>query len=234
MKKRLLSALVLSVMIVSLSASVAPCFGAKTERLETESTTVQEENVEVYVEKNDISNTTLGEEISASVKKKELKNGIEIAIEQMNKEMAEIENFETKYEWYIAYKEIVEKYSYVLDPPETIYDYYTTEEIHMIQKCVETECFEASFDAKVNVARTILNRVEHEDFSDDVIEVITGKNQFVYGRNNITKDTVLAVEYAFEIGSDFEGSLYFHSLDYMETFNNANYIGTDGYHYFYK
>ena len=91
--------------------------------------------------------------------------------------------------WFILYKSIETK--------EPIYNHFTDEQIKMMQKCIETETFEADFDSKVNVACVILNRVEHDLYPTDPIEIITEKNQFSYGRNKITEDTILALEYAY-------------------------------------
>ena len=98
-----------------------------------------------------------------------------------------------KKSWFILYKSMQEYYADYIDTSETIYDYFTEEQITMMQKCIETETYQCSFDAKVNVACVILNRIEHEQFPTDPIEIITGKNQFAYGRNSITEDTILAL-----------------------------------------
>ena len=45
----------------------------------------------------------------------------------------EINSISDKKEWFIAYKVIVDKYSYILDRPETIYDYYTDEIYQLIK-----------------------------------------------------------------------------------------------------
>ena len=113
--------------------------------------------------------------------------------------------------WFILYKLMQEQYSDYIDPSETIYDYFTDEQITMMQKCIETETYQCPFDAKVNVACVILNRVEHEQFPLDPIEIITSPNQFAYGRNIITEDTKLALEYAFSIEDTTDGCIAFRS-----------------------
>ena len=146
-------------------------------------------------------------------------------------ELSSIENNE---EWFIAYKDLIEEYSEWVDPPETIYDYYTEDEIYLMQRCIETETFEADFDSKVNVASVILNRIESDEFANEVSEIIV-KGQFAFGRENISEDTVLALEYAFMIGDTTYGALYFHSNPKTETFNGAEFIFTDtAGHHFYK
>ena len=146
-------------------------------------------------------------------------------------ELSSIENNE---EWFIAYKDLIEEYSEWVDPPETIYDYYTEDEVYLMQRCIETETFEQDFDSKVNVASVILNRIESDEFANEVSEIIV-KGQFAFGRENISEDTVLALEYAFMIGDTTDGALYFHSNPKTETFNGAEFIFTDDAgHNFYK
>ena len=116
-----------------------------------------------------------------------------------------------KKEWFILYKSMQEYYIDYIDPSETVYDYFTEEQIAIMQKCIETETYQCPFDAKVNVACVILNRVEHEQFPTDPIEIITGKNQFAYSRGDITEDTKLALEYAFSIEDTTNGCIAFRS-----------------------
>lgn len=146
----------------------------------------------------------------------------------------ELSSIEDNEEWFIAYKDLIEEYSEWVDPPETIYDYYTEDEVYLMQRCIETETFEADFDSKVNVASVILNRIESDEFANEVSEIIV-KGQFAFGRENISEDTVLALEYAFMIGDTTDGALYFHSNPKTETFNGAEFIFTDtAGHHFYK
>ena len=137
--------------------------------------------------------------------------------------------------WFILYKSMQEEYSDYLDPCESIYDYFTDEQIIMMQKCIETEAFDCSFNAKVNVACVILNRVEHDQFPTDPVEIVTGKNQFSYGRNNITEDTILALEYAFMIEDTTNGCIAFRSDSSPDTWNGWTKQFTDeSGHTFYK
>ena len=146
----------------------------------------------------------------------------------------ELSSIEDNEEWFVAYKDLIEEYSEWVDPPETIYDYYTEDEIYLMQRCIETETFEADFDSKVNVASVILNRIESDEFANEVSKIIV-KGQFAFGRENISEDTVLALEYAFMIGDTTDGALYFHSNPKTETFNGAEFIFTDtAGHHFYK
>lgn len=162
-------------------------------------------------------------------------NEIDIAIAEMENEVESINNIADRMEWFIAYKNIINKYSDTLDPPETIYDVYSEEEIYIMQRCIETETYGCDFLSKVNVANVILNRIEHESFPDNPIDVVTAANQFTYGRENITEDTVLALEYAFMMPDTVDGAIYFHSNSFSETFNGAEWIFTDDAgHHFYK
>jgi hypothetical protein len=138
-------------------------------------------------------------------------------------------------EYYILYKEIEKEYANDFGRPLSIYDMYTEEDIMYIQKCVETECYDCPFEAKVNVANVIINRVDNENFPSTPTEVVTANNQFAYYRNVISEDTVLAVEYAFMFEDTTDGALYFHSGLHKDTFNGAKFIFEDlvG-HKFYK
>lgn len=158
----------------------------------------------------------------------------EIKSQEVLDKQEELSSIEDNKEWFIAYKDLIEEYSEWVDPPETIYDYYTEDEIYLMQRCIETETFEADFDSKVNVASVILNRIESDEFANEVSEIIV-KGQFAFGRENISEDTVLALEYAFMIGDTTNGALYFHSKPKTETFNGAEFIFTDtAGHHFYK
>lgn len=186
--------------------------------------------------KNEVENTdeiliSLDEETDVISEEKM----IEMTIAQMNEEMVAIESITDKQEWFIAYREIVNKYSYILDPSETIYDYYTDEEIYIMQRVVETECYDQDFMSKANVASVLLNRIYSGEFGNTVEEVIVRPNQFVYGRKNITESTKSALEYAFEIEDTTNGALYFHSGEKRDKFNGASYIFQDSSgHCFYK
>ena len=162
---------------------------------------------------------------------------VEMATNQMNEEFEMINSISDKKEWFLLYKDIVNKYSYILDTPETIYDYYTEDEIYLMQRVIETECFEQSFECKVNVAAVVLNRIESGKFGDSVREVITKTNpkQFVYWRKNITEDTKLALEYSFEIEDTTGGCVAFRSDKKINTWGSWTYQFTDkSGHHFYK
>ena len=158
----------------------------------------------------------------------------EFKSQEVLKKQEELESITDNKEWFVAYKNLVEEYSEWVDPPESIYDVYSSDDIYLMQRCIETETFEQDFNSKVNVASVILNRLNSEEFSNQVNKVIV-KGQFAFGRKDISEDTKLALEYAYMIGDTTEGALYFHSLSYRSKFNGANYIFTDDAgHHFYR
>jgi hypothetical protein len=162
----------------------------------------------------------------------------DLIYEQVIREQELIEPFKyTDMENYIIqYNNIVSKYSEYLDVPEVIEDYYTEEQINMMLSCIETEAYQCSFEAKVNVATVIFNRVENELYPTDPIEVVTATNQFAYGREIITEDTKLALEYAwlFQNTNLDKNCIGFRSDKLVKDWNGWKYIYTDGYHYFYS
>lgn len=156
-------------------------------------------------------------------------------LQEMQSKMLEIESITDEKEWFIIYKNIITQYYEWIDPSETIYDYFTEDEVRLICQTVETECYQQSFKSKCNVASVVLNRYYSGKFGENITEIITNENQFAYKRNNITEDTILAVMYSFEIQDTTNGALFFHSNNKTDTFCGANYIFTDSAgHHFYK
>lgn len=161
---------------------------------------------------------------------------IDEAIENMNQEMIEIESIENKKEWFIAYKNIIDKYSGIINPPEIIYDYFSEEELALLFRVVQAEIGDSEeFIQKVNVASVIFNRLYHERFPNTLSEILV-YDQFStisngrYRDIDVTEDTILACEYAFQIEDTTNGSLFFdsnNSLNYQFVFN-------DSAHNFYK
>ena len=162
----------------------------------------------------------------------------DLSIIYVNKEMESIEYLKEKnlFEWYKAYREIICKYRNVLDAPLSVFDFYTEDEVRLICKTVETECYGQSFESKVMVANVIFNRIESSEFSSNVKEVITSPYQFAYWRESISEDTLYAVMYGFEMGDLTNGSLAFHSNEKTERFVGKKYTLTDkeSGHHFYK
>ncbi len=217
--------ILLSIVIVSLSTLVVPLKG-HSEKSKTESVAVQtvvrttEYLVENFIEEQPVA----------------INFEIDNAIEEMNQKMAEIESIEDKKEWFIAYKNIINEYSYIIDPPETIYDYFSEEELDLLFHVVQAEVGdEYSFESKVNVANVIFNRFYHERFPDTLSDILVC-DQFSpiadgrYREVEVTEDTILACEYAFMLEDTTDGCLFFDSnntLSYQFVFN-------DEAHNFYK
>lgn len=139
-----------------------------------------------------------------------------------------------KEEYMRQYQRIVEKYGSLEQKGIRLYDDYTAEEIEIMCKCIETEVYQCPFDAKVNVANVIFNRIESEKFPNDPYSVITAKNQFAYHRSNISEDTLLALEYAYLIEDTTNNAIAFKSDCGSKKFGDWNLCHYDGYHWFYK
>ena len=160
----------------------------------------------------------------------------EFVIQEAQRKMYDISTIENKEQWFIAYKKIIDEFRYVIDPPLTIYDYFTDEEIYLIQRAVETECYDQDFISKCNVANIIINRFEiGKEFGDTIKEVITKENQFAYWRKDITESTILAVEYAYQIEDTTDGCIAFRSDEKPNEWYGWEYVFTDSSgHHFYR
>ena len=214
--KRIISVMILILMTVSF---LLPIFNIESCAMEEK---VEEVNEEIHTE---ITDTT--EEVSAR----------ELTIIYMNKEMDAIEHLKEtdKMEWYKNYRKIVCKYRYVVGAPDCIFDVYTEEEVNLICRTVETECYGQDFESKANVASVIFNRVDSDEYASTVEEVITSPKQFAYYRKTISEDTLLAVMYSFEIKDTTNGCLSFHSNEKTEKFGGRSYVFTDSSgHHFYR
>ena len=232
MKKRLVQALLLSAMMVSLSAySAAPC-GAKDNIMTKKSSnlkTIINKQDSVTCERNTLDIVNSSNEIIS-----DNADPIEIKINQMNQDIKDISNITNKKEWFVSYKNIIAKYP-DLDAPETIYDYYTQDELNMLFRVVQAEIGdEYTFEQKCNVASVIFNRINHDEFENEMFQVLTS-DQFEtisngrYKKVKVSEDTILACEYVFIFGDTTGGSLFFDS-------NNAlryKFLFNDGAHSFY-
>lgn len=148
-----------------------------------------------------------------------------------------------KNEWFKNYKAIQEEYVDYIDPDETIYDYFSENELNLLFKIVETEVRgDGNFNEKVNVASVIFNRMKHDDFPTTMNDVLTEYPQFssytsgAYKNVTVTETTILACEYAFQIEDTTNGALYFDSTngnswaDRNREFLFKDYVG----HSFYR
>lgn len=166
----------------------------------------------------------------------EIKDIAAIAAKEYSNKMIELHNgYVDKETWYLEYKNMLNRFNEYLDMPETVYDVYNNDEIYLIQRTVETETFQCSFDAKVNVASVIFNRLSDEKFGESVNEVITSPKQFAYWRTKISDTTRLAVEYAFEIEDTTGGCIAFRSDVKPTKWGKWEYSFSDNaVHHFYK
>lgn len=217
--------ILLSAMIVSLSALVVPLKG-HSENIKTEPVEVQ---AAVKSTEMSLENFVIEQPVSINFE-------IDNAIEEMNQKMAEIESIEDKKKWFIAYKSIIDEYSYIIDSPETIYDYFSKEELDLLFHVVQAEVGdEYSFESKINVANVIFNRFYHERFPDTLLDILVC-DQFSpiadgrYREVEVTEDTILACEYAFMMDDTTDGCLFFDSNNTL----NYQFMFNDGTHNFYK
>lgn len=143
---------------------------------------------------------------------------------------------DNKKDWYMNYRKVINEYATYLDPPETLYDYYNDAETVMLFKVVQAEIGdEYTFEQKCNVASVILNRLESDEFEDEMFKVLTS-DQFAtisngrYKNVKVSDDTMLACEYVFLFGDTTNGCLFFDSNGSL----NYEYEMNDGAHNFYK
>lgn len=121
---------------------------------------------------------------------------------EMYDEMIRVAYIEDRKEWFIEYKKLFEKYPDFLAKQESIYDVYSDSELKKLFRTIEAEATGGTFQDKVNVAVTIFNRINHEEFGSTIDEVITS-DQFSplqdgrYYKVAVTEETVLACEYAY-------------------------------------
>lgn len=158
----------------------------------------------------------------------------DIKMEECLCKQAEIAIIEDDMEWFVAYKAIIEEYSEWLDPPLSVYDMFTEEEIRYMLKCIETEVHGKDFNSKCNVASVILNRIDNSKGAADAVAIITAPNQFTYGRDEIEESTILALEYTVMCGRTTYEALWFRSDVKLDTWRGNVYLFTDkaGHHFY--
>ena len=228
--KRIMATFLIIVMLVSF---VVPFFMGQDEHIETESTTVRHSAMAGIVDIVKVPKVSKYTELRV-VSREEAK--IETAINLMNKDMEAINSIEDRKEWFVAYKSIVDKYSYILDPPLTIYDFYNDSELNMLFCVVQAEIGdEYSFEQKCNVASVIFNRIDNDKFPNTMFEVLTS-DQFEtisnekYKSVEVSEDTILACEYVFQIEDTTDGCLFFDSNNTL----NYTFVFNDGAHNYYR
>lgn len=165
-----------------------------------------------------------------------VKNPYEEAMLSKRKELDKISIIEDKKEWFLEYLEIIDKYSYIIAPPESIYDVFTDTELDILFRVVEAEIGEGhTFEQKCNVASVIFNRIKHERFPNTIGEILI-ESQFAtianrrYENITVSEDTILACEYAYQIGDTTNGCLFFDSNGFLK----YEFVFNDEAHNFYK
>lgn len=192
---------------------------------------------EISIEQNDNNIVSSGNEVQ--------QDEIDIVSEKIFEAQQRINALECEdtMEWFKKYKEIQNEYSEWIDIDETIYDYFDEFELDLLFRIVETEVRgENNFDEKVNVANVIFNRIKHEDFPTNLIDILTEYPQFssytsgAYKNVEITETTILACEYAFQFQDTTNGALWFDSTRGNSWADrNREYIFTDSVgHSFYR
>lgn len=143
-------------------------------------------------------------------------------IQEAVTEINALDTSDTK-EWFKNYKEIEREYSEWVDTDESIYDYFNSYELELLFRIVETEVRgDKNFNEKVNVASVIFNHIGHDDFPMTLTDILTQRSpspQFssytsgAYKNVTVTETTILACEYAFQLGDTTNGALYFDSTN---------------------
>lgn len=134
--------------------------------------------------------------------------------QEMYDEMIRVAYIEDRKEWFIEYKKLFDKYPEFLAKQESIYDVYSDAELEKLFRTVEAEATGGTFQDKVNVAVTIFNRIDSEEFGSTIDEVITSDqfSPFMDGRYyevTVTENTILACEYAYVFRIIEHDALYF-------------------------
>lgn len=231
MKKKHFAAICLSVAMVT--GCIASCMGQE-KIVETESVPEME-----TIENLETAKVTV---VEPSMTPEEFeKLFYESTIARMNKDLDAIEKYKesNKYQWFKSYKQIASNYSNILDPPETIYDVFSKEELDLLFRVVHAEIGdEWSFEQKVNVASVIFNRVESDYFGDSLTTVLI-PSQFATisngsYHNTPSEKTIAACEYAYEIENTVGDCLYFDSNGALAKYGKLKWEFNDGAHSFYS
>ena len=160
---------------------------------------------------------------------------MEVREYEMHLEMRQLQGITDTLEYFLAYKDIIERYPEYNQDIETLYDKFTEREIFYLESMVEVETHGADFESKTHVANVALNRLESPLFPNNLIAVITSPSQFAYGATNISETTKLACEYAVMFPDNTDGAIAFHSGPVTPTFWGRELIFTDDVHHsFYK
>lgn len=229
MKKKIILGIILTLSLVC----VAPIVGLSDDNKEIE--TIEAESImstELQSETN-IEETETIEEIKEPTIE-------EIASAEYIAHMEKLNSCEDHKQWFLDYKTLMDKYSNELDEVETIYDWFSKEDLQLLFNVVEAEVGDYGFDEKCNVASVIFNRIDNENFGDTLSTVLIS-SQFTtirngrYKRVTPSEETILACEYAFSIEETADGALFFEGGKSKVHSAYAKYLFTDkSGHKFYK
>lgn len=258
MKRKIVHSLLICSMMVSLIMfPIAPIKGQEIEiKTDVAAQTISTEQGELYsgiiketceiLESVNCIKPSISKHSNSVVSSSEVDNEytdfnkqIDLAVDAMNIELARLDSITDKKEYLIAYKGLIDKYLYILDPPEIIYDIFKQDELKLLFGVVQAEVGdEYTFEQKCNVASVIFNRLysNKRDFKQqDTLSKVLTKKQFEtisngrYRKVDISEDTILACEYVFLFGDTTGGALFFDSNSALK----YKYIFNDGAHNFY-
>lgn len=103
----------------------------------------------------------------------------------------------------------------------------------VVYEVVECEVHGGDKESKMHVAHVIRNRVNSDLFPNNYYDVCTSPYQFGM-RSDVEESTIDAVNEAMATGDTTGGALFFHSMEYSDSFNGYGYIFTDNVgHHFY-
>lgn len=230
MKKKHFIAIGLSVAMIT--GCITACMG-QDKKIETEPVTEME-----TIENLETAKVTI---VEPSMTPEEFeKLFIELTVSRMESDLEAIEPLKdsNKHAWFTSYKQVINNYADILDPPETIYDAFSKEELDLLFRVVHAEIGdEWSFEQKVNVANVIFNRVESDYFGDSLITVlIPGQFSTISNgayHNTPSEKTIAACEYAYEIGIGIDNELYFDSNGALAKYSKLEWVRNDGAHNYY-
>ncbi len=159
----------------------------------------------------------------AEIKKKdeEKENNLEVSSEEVQRSYTE----ETTTEYT---EEVTEEYVEEYVEPE-----YFEDIPWVVYEVVECEVHGGDKESKMHVAHVIRNRVWSDLFPNNYYDVCTAPYQFCI-RSDVEQSTIDAVNEAMSIGDTTGGALFFHSMEYMDSWGGYEYIFTDNVgHHFY-
>lgn len=125
----------------------------------------------------------------------------------------ELETVTDKYAWYMEFEELMSNCN---DPMESIYDYYSDEELILLFRVVEAEVGDrGGFDEKCNVASVIFNRLSEWHPDGNLFDVLTEQFSTIsngrYQKVEVSDETIAACEFVFRFGDTTNGALFFES-----------------------